>query len=308
LPLAILVDFGLLFPTNLMLSTAVVAAAQQLTELTSIDLFQKIQFQSIPVLGSERPVSTSYIQQGASATPLLLLHGFDSSVLEFRRLFPLLPLEVWAIDLLGFGFTERLPGLAYSSQLIQQHLYQFWRTTINRPMVIVGASMGGATAIDFALAHPEAVAKLILIDSAGFTKPPATGKLMFSPLDRLAAAFLSNPRVRQRISQAAYYDTQWASPDAQLCAALHLPCENWTTAIISFTKSGGYGYYGDRLMEISQPTLILWGENDKILGIKDAQRFREQLPHSQLIWLAKCGHVPHLEQPQATATAILGWV
>jgi pimeloyl-ACP methyl ester carboxylesterase len=293
-----------------MLADALIAAAQQLTEPTSIDLFPNIQFQPVLIASNSPAIATSYIQQGKGGTPILLIHGFDSSLLEFRRLLPLLQFEreIWAVDLLGFGFTERLPGLNYSPQLIQAHLYQFWQTMIQRPMVMVGASMGGATAIDFTLAHPEAVAKLILIDSAGFTKPPTTGKLMFPPIDKLATAFLSNRNVRQRISQAAYYAPKWASPDAQLCAALHLQCENWSKAIITFTKSGGYGYYGDRLANIPQPSLILWGANDKILGIKDADRFHQNLPDSQLIWMEKCGHVPHLEQPQITATAILNWV
>jgi pimeloyl-ACP methyl ester carboxylesterase len=293
-----------------MLPDALIAAAQKLTEPTSIDLFTKIQFQPVSIAGNSPAIATSYIQKGQGGTPILLIHGFDSSLLEFRRLLPLLQLEreVWAVDLLGFGFTERLPGLNYSPQLIQAHLYQFWQTMIQRPMVIVGASMGGATAIDFTLAHSEAVAKLILIDSAGFTKPPATGKLMFPPLDRLATAFLSNRGVRQRISQAAYYDSKWASPDAQLCAALHLQCENWSNALITFTKSGGYGYYGDRLANIPQPNLILWGANDKILGIKDADRFHQNLPDNRLVWIEKCGHVPHLEQPQITATTVLNWV
>jgi pimeloyl-ACP methyl ester carboxylesterase len=291
-----------------MLSSAVIAAAQQLTEPTSQGLFSKIQFHPVSIATSPSPVNTSYIRQGSGGTPILLIHGFDSSVLEFRRLLPLFDREVWAIDLLGFGFTARLPGLNYSPQLIQAHLYQFWQTVVQRPMVVVGASMGGATAIDFALAHPEAVAKLVLIDSAGLAKPPATGKLMFPPFDWLATAFLSNQWVRQRISQAAYYNQQWASPDAQLCAALHLQCEHWRNAVIAFTKSGGYGYYGDRLATIHQPTLILWGANDKILGIKAADRFHQILPDSQLIWIEKCGHVPHLEQPQVTATEILNWV
>ena len=305
-----LVDLGLLLAPAKMLSSSIIAAAQQLTESTSIDLLPKIKFQPVSINSISSPLATSYIQQGQGGTPILLIHGFDSSLLEFRRLLPLLSVEreVWAVDLLGFGFTERSPGLNYSPQLIQAHLYQFWQTMIQKPMIIVGASMGGATAIDFTLTHPQAVAELVLIDSAGFTKPPATGKLMFPPIDRLATAFLSNRSVRQRISQAAYYNSKWASPDAQLCAALHLQCENWRNAVINFTKSGGYGYYGDRLTNIQQPSLILWGANDKILGIKDADRFHQNLPDSQLVWIKKCGHVPHLEQPQVTATAILNWV
>lgn len=165
--------------------------------------------------------------------------------------------------------------------------------------------MGGATAIDFTLTYPEVVEQLVLIDSAGMTKSPVIGKLMFPPFDSLATAFLSNPQVRQNISRAAYYDKSLANQDAQLCAALHLKCTGWSQALISFTKSGGYGCFSEQLPKIKQPTLILWGENDQILGIKDAARFQAALGNSRLIWLKNCGHVPHLEQPHITAQSIL---
>ncbi|MFM6472321.1 MAG: alpha/beta fold hydrolase, partial [Dolichospermum sp.] len=91
-------------------------------------------------------------------TPILLIHGFDSSVLEYRQILPLLAEnnQVWAVDLLGFGFTDRLPGITYSPESIKTHLFCFWQTLINRPVILVGASMGGATAIDFTLTYPEA--------------------------------------------------------------------------------------------------------------------------------------------------------
>lgn len=101
---------------------------------------------------TNQPVATTYVKQGSGGTPILLIHGFDSSVLEFRRLLPLLSgdNETWAVDLLGFGFTDRLSGIAsYSPTAIKTHLYYFWKSLINQPVILVGASMGGATAIDF---------------------------------------------------------------------------------------------------------------------------------------------------------------
>jgi pimeloyl-ACP methyl ester carboxylesterase len=96
-----------------------------------------------------------------------------------------------------------------------------------------------------------------------------------------------------------------ASLDAQLCAALHLKSQGWHDALIAFTKSGGYVSFGEKLSHIKQPTLILWGESDRILGTADAYKFKEAIAHSQLIWLENCGHVPHLEQPQKTVQHIL---
>jgi pimeloyl-ACP methyl ester carboxylesterase len=279
----------------------------QLTESTSIALAQSIE--RIPITSplSEQPVATTYVRQGSGGTPILLLHGFDSSVLEFRRLLPRLAAqnETWAVDLLGFGFTERLAGIAFSPAAIKTHLYYFWKTLINEPVILVGASMGGAAAIDFTLAYPDAVKKLVLLDSAGYSAGPTIGRFLFPPLDYLAVEFLRRPGVRERISKTAYYDKNLATLDAQLCAALHLKLSGWHQALKAFTKSGGYGSFTEKLSQISQPTLILWGECDRILGTGDAYKFKEAIAHSQLIWIKNCGHVPHLEQPQITAGHIL---
>ncbi len=281
--------------------------AENLSEATSIALAQKIELQPIDTPLSSQSIATTYVRQGSEGTPILLLHGFDSSVLEFRRLLPLLAAEnqTWAVDLLGFGFTERLSGLSFGPGAIKTHLYYFWKTLIQQPVVLVGASMGGAVAIDFSLTYPEAVEKLVLVDSAGLGKPPIGGKLMFPPFDSLATAFLRHPKVRQKISRAAYYNKSLANRDAQLCAALHLKCPGWNRALIAFTKSGGYGSFASQISQIDQPTLILWGQHDRILGTKDAHQFEQAIAHSKLVWIKDCGHVPHLEQPQITAQQIL---
>ncbi|MGB3531881.1 MAG: alpha/beta hydrolase [Microcoleaceae cyanobacterium] len=284
--------------------------AEQLTESTSIQLAQNLQLQGITTHLKDSPLQTTYVHQGNGGIPILLLHGFDSSVFEFRRLLPLLAHQnqIFAVDLLGFGLTERDTNIAINPQNITTHLYSFWKALINQPCIVVGASMGGAAAIDFTLSYPELVKYLVLIDSAGISRGPIIGKFLFSPFDRWATNFLSNPKVRQGISQNAYFNKQFASEDARICAALHLEHPNWSQALISFTKSGGYGSYKNQLKKIKQNTLIIWGENDKILGTKDAANFQQLIANSQLKWIPNCGHVPHLEQPQLTAQAILGFI
>jgi pimeloyl-ACP methyl ester carboxylesterase len=282
------------------------SAADQLSEPTSIALVQSIQQQAILTPLSQQAIATSYVHQG-SGTPILLLHGFDSSVLEFRRLLPLLAThnETWACDLLGFGFTERMRGISFSPAAIKTHLYSFWKTLINQPVILVGASMGGAAAIDFTLTYPQSVKKLALINSVGCANGPAAGRFLFPPLGYLAAELLRHPKVRERVTRNAYHDQTLVSLDAQHCAALHLKMPGWHQAMIAFTKAGGYGALLNRLSQINQPTLILWGEADRILGTRDAKTFQHAIAHSQLIWVKDCGHVPHLEQPQVTAEHIL---
>lgn len=293
-----------------MFSSKIIADAKKLREKDSIALFEQIKFTKINTPLSSEAINTSYVKTGTKKTPLLLLHGFDSSVFEYRRLLPFLAkeCEVWAVDLLGFGFTQRQTHLNYSPHSIKTHLYHFWSTMINKPMILVGASMGGASAIDFCFTHPQAVEKLILLDSGGLTKQPIIGKFLFPPLDYLATEFLRNLKVRQSISKSAYFNPEFASEDALRCAALHLQCENWSQALISFTKSGGYGSFEEELAQIKSKTLILWGKNDKILGIKPASQFQELIPQSKLIWIDDCGHVPHLEKSEITANYILDFV
>ncbi|MDF5711225.1 MAG: alpha/beta hydrolase [Nostoc sp. S4] len=283
-------------------------AVGQLTEPASIALARSIQTIAIATPLINQPITTTYAQQGSGGTPILLIHGFDSSVLEFRRLLPLLAgnNQTWAVDLLGFGFTDRLSGIAYSPTAIKTHLYYFWKSLINQPVILVGASMGGATAIDLALTYPEVVNKLVLIDSAGLAGGSPLSKLMFPPLDYLATQFLSNMKVRDRVSRIGYKNQSLASLDALYCGALHLQMPSWHQALIAFTKSGGYSTFRFKtLSQIVQQTLILWGDSDKILGIKDAMRFKRAIPQSTLVWIQDCGHLPHLEQPQITAQYIL---
>lgn len=284
------------------------AAVEHLRSKDAIALAQSIQRRLVLTPLSQRAIATACIHQGGSGTPILLLHGFDSSVLEFRRLLPLLASknQTWAVDLLGSGFTERVAGLPYSPSAIKTHLYCFWKALIGKPVILVGASMGGAAAIDFTLAHPQAVQKLVLINSVGYTGSFPLGRFLFPPIDFLAVEWW-----RQRKVQPLTWATIFSEWNPELievlqCANLHLEMPGWQEAFCTFTKSGGYGL-ADKIARIDKPTLILWGESDDVLGTSDAAQFQRDIPHSKLIWLKDCGHVPQLEQPQTLSQLILAF-
>lgn len=295
------------------------AAAAGLTEKTSIAIAQNIQWVDVALPTGK--IATSYVVQGEAregTAPFLLLHGFDSSLFEFRRLLPLLAAQrqVYAVDLCGFGFCDRTspclqnrkPTDRVDPAIIKQHLQAFCQQVIGQPVVLVGASMGGGVAIDLTVSYLEWVERLVLIDAVGFASGPAIGKFMFPPLDRWATNFLRNAGVRRKISENAYYDKSFVTPDAELCASLHLLMDNWQESLIAFTKSGGYNFLTQKVSQVSVPTLVLWGRQDKILGVKDAARFEKMLPDGELIWIEDCGHVPHLERAEITAEQIMKFV
>ena len=257
---------------------------------------------------SNRAIATAYNKTGNNNPPILLLHGFDSSLLEYRSIYPLLTEhETWAVDLLGFGFTERLSNIPCNPQTIKEHLYCFWRETIDRPVVLVGASMGGAIAIDFATNYPDAVDKLVLINSVGFSGSFILGKLLFKPIDWFAVEFL-----RQRRMQTLFWGKNFGLLDPDIedairCAALPSLMPDWEKAIADFTRSGGYYFLENRIPLISQPTLILWGDKEDLLGKEAPLKFERAIANSKLVWL-QAGHTPHWEHPKTVAGQILKFI
>ena len=171
--------------------------------------------------------------------------------------------------------------------------------------MLVGASMGGATAIDFTSAYPHAVKQLVLINSVGYTGDFPLGRFLFPPLDYLAVEYWRQRKVQALFFGGTFGNLEPTIIEAIRCAVLHLEMPGWHEAMITFMKSGGYSDLADKIAQIDKPTLILWGEFDETLGVDDALKFQRAIAHSQLIWLRNCGHVPQLEQPQTTAEHLL---
>ena len=166
--------------------------------------------------------------------PVLLLHGFDSSLLEFRRLAPLLTgrYQLWIPDLFGFGFTPRPEGIGYNPRRAPASAGHH-RANARRPHGLIGASMGGSVAVVLARelqdAQPQRIEKLLLLAPAGLT-----GKPMPLPplLDRLGASFLGLPAVRRGLCRQAFADPDASvGPAEEEIASLHLSTPGWAAAL-----------------------------------------------------------------------------
>lgn len=290
--------------------------AQQIQDRDAIAFLNRLQRHLVSVPGlmaGKHPITvpTAVMTTGnppsTDSVPLLLLPGFDSSALEFRHLIPYLAPDkaIYALDLLGFGFTAYPPAVAIAPNTICQHLYATWRQFINRPVALLGASLGGAVAIDFGLRHPDCVERLILVDSIGFSGSFPLGQHLDASLLDWGADWL---RFRKGVSLHALVMLPFADPslkDKVLCAMLHQAMPGWKPAIVSFTQSGGYSYLAQQIVAIQQPTLILWGDCDTTLGTEDAWKFKRAIPHSCLVWIKGADHAPHIDTPEAVAEAIL---
>jgi pimeloyl-ACP methyl ester carboxylesterase len=209
------------------------------------------------------------------------------------------------VDLFGSGFTEYVPTLAVNPQTIRQHLLSVVEISIGQPVMLVGASLGGAVAIDFALNYPNWVRSLVLIDSVGFSGSFPVGQFLPHPLIELGANWLHFRKQAALSAALAFPMIDPTLVDALRCSLLHHEMPGWKAAIASFTQSGGYANLSDRIAQVNHPTLILWGEADDVLGTDDATKFEQAISGSQLLWIPEACHVHHFDRPQSVAAHML---
>ncbi len=239
---------------------------------------------------------------GGEGQPLLLLHGFDSSFLEFRRIYQSLKknFKVFIPDLLGFGFSPRCATNEYNPSKIISYLVDLLETLkITNNLKIIGASMGGATALKFAFENKDCIEKILLLSPAGLFGEP---KNIPFPLNQVGASFLGLPQVRKSLCRQAFaYPDECVGEMEEQIASIHLGCKGWRNSLASFAKSGGFAGTNKYIQNI--PIKTICGENDRILGKKEIKNIKK-IEKLNFVGLQNCGHLPHIDLPSLTSKII----
>ena len=239
---------------------------------------------------------------GGKGQPILLLHGFDSSFLEFRRIYQSLRRHFQVIipDLLGFGFSPRCATNEYNPSKIISFLIDILETLkITKNLKIIGASMGGSTALKLSFEIPNSVDKIILLSPAGLFGEP---KIIPYPLNQIGATFLSLPQVRKGLCRQAFaYPDKCVGEKEEQIASIHLGCRGWRNSLASFAKSGGFAGTHKYIQNI--PIKTLCGENDRILGKKEIKEIKK-IKKLNYVGLQNCGHLPHVDLPLLSSKVI----
>ena len=230
---------------------------------------------------------------------VLLIHGFDSCFLEYRRLIPYLKNDNNLIipDLYGFGFCPRSSTHKYGFKYLMKHLNSILNYFSEKdPIGIIGASMGGALALELARQNPKKINKLLLLSPAGLVgKNP---KIPW-PLNHLGAFFLSQPFVRKGLCRQAFADPiKSVGPSEEQIASIHLKVPGWQSSLASFAAQGGVSDCG--LPKPIQPLKIIMGEYDRIIP-KDEKKKTKKIFNSNIQIALNSGHLPHLEEPKLVA-------
>ena len=234
---------------------------------------------------------------------VILLHGFGASLETWEPWAQALSAEYRVIrfDLPGFGLTGADPSGDYSDARQMKILRELMDQLGVDRASIVGNSLGGRVAWNFAAVHPDRVVSLVLVSPDGFASPgfaydtPPDVPFMMQALPYVA------PRSLLRTNMAAAYGRPQALTEATLTRYRDmLLAPGVRRAILARTEQTILRDPAPILARIKAPTLILWGEKDGMIPISNADDYLKYLPDATMVRLPGLGHLPFEEDPEGS--------
>ncbi|MFJ9714106.1 alpha/beta fold hydrolase [Streptomyces sp. NPDC101234] len=249
--------------------------------------------------------------------PILLLHGIGRSLEDWAPQYPRLSRthRVIALDLPGFGFSARSPEPATLQVLARGVAETLDALGEQRPLHVLGNSLGGAVAQQLLVLAPERVAGLVLVNSAGFGSEVALPlRLLTVPLlGRLAT--LRTTRASARLSELLPVDNPKLATKERIDHALAISRQPDPSIVLLelirelATPRGAKSQWRAELTAAvarhRRPTLIVWGDRDRVLPAHHLDAARSLLPHAETHLYTGIGHMPQIECPDAFATRVL---
>jgi pimeloyl-ACP methyl ester carboxylesterase len=259
----------------------------------------------------------AYLDEG-QGPPLILIHGYGGSMWQWEYQQALAAhFRVITLDVIGSGLSDK-PDLDYRPDVFIESVRAFMDVLGLSTATLVGNSMGAGIAIGMALSHPQRVERLVLIDGL----PDRVRERLVSPLMRRAVdSHLPGWLVRvgnwlvpsagtERILKEIVYNHALLTPAVLDRSNRNRQRPNLIAPLLSIRDSLPLweGQFATRFHEIGQPTLILWGEQDRLFPPQVGRDLQAAIPQSRLMVLAEAGHIPQWEQPQAVNRYLLDFL
>jgi 2-hydroxymuconate-semialdehyde hydrolase len=241
----------------------------------------------------------------ASKPTIVLIHGYTASLYVWKTVAPMLAdagFHIVALDLLGFGYSEKPSWFDYAISSQARVVARFMnRLGIGRA-TIIGSSYGGAVAATLALDYPERVEKLVLVDTV------CNDNLKNHPILKLAAVpgvgealtpFLIDSRAFQRYRMRgtlAPANHELITDERVEGILRPLTAADAHRSLLATSRAWSACRIEQDAHLINQPTLIIWGADDKVIPPDDGHRLHDSILHSRFVILKDCGHIPQEEK------------
>ena len=245
-----------------------------------------------------------YWEEG-NGPPVVLVHGLANSVLTWRKNMEALGRDcrVIALDLPGHGLSD-MPNIRFDLPTGAAFLGAFLDDVGVDRAHLAGNSMGGAVALELALAQPERVASLTLADSAGLGRE-ISALLRLGSLPILGE-YARRPTLKgvRNLVRWMVHDPSLVDEEELLLRLSYLKRKGSAQALLRYLRTG-VGLFGQRpatrrdarLAALSLPTLIVWGAQDPLFPLRQAERAAAAIAGAKLHVFDACGHWPQYEHP-----------
>ena len=249
---------------------------------------QHVRSESIEVEGNavhyfEAMPSTAPNAAGAGRV-LILVHGLGSRGEDWSPLIPSLAaagFHVYVPDLLGYGRSAK-PDVDYSIPLEEELVADFMQELQIEHADVGGWSMGGWIALKLAADRPELVDRLMVFDSAGVYFPPTFDASLFTPTDSAGLSHLIAMLTPQPKPVPEF---------ASRAAIRRLQANAWVVERSLHSMESGRDLMDFKLGEIHQPTLVVWGELDKLIPLAAGEEIHHHIAGSSMLIVDGCGHL-----------------
>lgn len=229
---------------------------------------------------------------------ILLIHGFLGSSYDFIEVMDGLKdrYHVIAVDMIGFGLSEKSLSFDYAKANQAAYLVKFLDALNIIEVTIIAHSMGGEVSIHLAHDYPSYVKEMVLVGSGGYVENP-TGGLMPTNLP----LFVYDYVVQNYFIQRTFFFTAYSNEEIQSQRVTQLDFDemyfvNRTipgTVLREFTRDNDSGATNAKLANITQPTLLIWGEFDGFIPLSTGQKLLNALGEiASLVVMPNAGHLP----------------
>lgn len=248
-----------------------------------------------------------------SAPALFLVHGSNASLHTWEPWVERLKTRyrIVSLDLQGHGLTGPIPSGCYTTECMAGTVEAVRAKLGIERIAIAGNSMGGNVSIAYALAHPERVAALILVDSSGAPvkrdgPPPLGFRIAQTPVLRdLGAVITPKSVIGETLEKSV--SVKSVANDAAITRyweLLRAP-GNREATMQRFASYGPSKLTPESLAALKDtPVLILWGAEDALIPVQSADWFKAALPQAEVLVYPKIGHIPQEEAPDRSAADV----
>ncbi len=268
-----------------------------------------------PLMG----MNVHYRDEGSTSDtmPLVFIHGTTSSLNTWDSLTSLLISQhkgnkrIIRMDMPGFGLTGPSPENAYSYNYFSLFLDSFLNKLKVKSCILAGNSLGGGIAWHYTLAHPEKVAKLILIDATGYPQKNEKGSIGFKiasiPVVNNLLLFITPKALVKKSLETVFFDKSYITEATITRYHDLLLSEGNRKATLSLFQHP-LQQNSAAIKNINIPTLILWGDQDQLISVDNAYLFNKDIKGSKLEVYKNVGHIPMEEATSLMATSIHNFI